>query len=257
MLTHMHPSQCWFTCRPRPIFNGPVIPAQSPGPAKTHQVPRAPLPARGVTSPGMASRTKSAGITPPSSLLLAHAPDQIPPTAYGHCLGRRVFAGCRQSLLEDGPSRRYLCNLCIGAWTLTPQCPFGALARFFPKDIGLTLDLRRSAHPHSPCNATSTRHAISGLQSFRYVQAPILARPPGCTHLWKTIRFPGRPGRLHHAMNVGLPSTNCGIATHLNRAIDVTGLSPARLQPCRLLPRPLRECRDGFCHWRRRCNGSD
>ena len=34
----------------------------------------------------------------------------------------------------------------------------------------------------SPCKATLTRHAFSGLQSFLYVQAPILARPPGCTH---------------------------------------------------------------------------
>jgi hypothetical protein len=97
-------------------------------------------------------------------------------------LFRMVFAGCRQSLLTDAPSRRYLCNLCIGAWTLIPQCLFGALTRFFPKNIGLTLDLRRSAHLDCPCNATSTRHAISGLQSFHNVQAPILARPPGCTH---------------------------------------------------------------------------
>ena len=59
---------------------------------------------------------------------------------------RLVFAGCCQPLLDDGPSRRYLCNLYMGAWTLTPQCFLGALTRFFPKNIGLTLDLRRSAH---------------------------------------------------------------------------------------------------------------
>ena len=51
---------------------------------------------------------------------------------------RQVFAGCRQSLLGDGPSRRYLRNPCIGAWTHTPRRPFGALARFFPKGNGLT-----------------------------------------------------------------------------------------------------------------------
>ena len=32
---------------------------------------------------------------------------------------RRVFAGCRQSLLGDGPSRRYLCNPYERAWTPT------------------------------------------------------------------------------------------------------------------------------------------
>jgi hypothetical protein len=49
-----------------------------------------------------------------------------------------VFAGYRQSLLGNGPSRHYLHNPCIGARTLTPQRPFGALARFFPKGYGLT-----------------------------------------------------------------------------------------------------------------------
>ena len=46
-----------------------------------------------------------------------------------------------------------------------------------------------------------------------------------------------QPGRLHHAMDVRLPNTNCGIATYLNRAINMAGLSPAGLQPCRPLPR--------------------
>ena len=36
--------------------------------------------------------------------------------------------------------------------------------------------------PNYPCNATSTRNLISGLQSFTNVQAPTLVRPPGCTH---------------------------------------------------------------------------
>ena len=45
----------------------------------------------------------------------------------------------------------------------------------------------------------------------------------------------GQPGRLHHAMNVWLPYTNCGIATYPNRAIGMAGLSPARLRPCRPL----------------------
>jgi hypothetical protein len=33
-----------------------------------------------------------------------------------------------------------------------------------------------------PCNATSTGSRISELQSFVYLQAPMLARPPGHTH---------------------------------------------------------------------------
>jgi hypothetical protein len=72
----------------------------------------------------------------------------LPPPSYQ--LLRRVFAGCHQSLLEAGPSRHYPCNPCVGAWTPTPQCPSGALARFFPEDNGLTSDVTRSAHQHIP-----------------------------------------------------------------------------------------------------------
>ena len=65
-------------------------------------------------------------------------------------LGQWVFAGCRKPLLGNGPSRDYLCNPCIGAWTPTPQCSPGALARFFPGDNGLTSDVTGSAHQTLP-----------------------------------------------------------------------------------------------------------
>ena len=44
--------------------------------------PRAPLPASGVTSCGVMFDTTSDGVTHPSSLILAHAPSQIPPTVF-------------------------------------------------------------------------------------------------------------------------------------------------------------------------------
>ena len=94
---------------------------------------------------------------------------------------RWVFAGCRQSLLGDGPSRRYLCNPYEGAWTPTPWCSAGAHAHFFPADDGLTQGLRRSAHQW-PLRCNFNRAYLSRLQSVRYVQAPSFARPPGCTH---------------------------------------------------------------------------
>jgi hypothetical protein len=53
-------------------------------------------------------------------------------------VARRVFAGCRQSLLRDGPSRRYLCDPCVGARTLTPPRSSAAHVRFFTEDTGLT-----------------------------------------------------------------------------------------------------------------------
>ena len=65
-------------------------------------------------------------------------------------LGQQVLAGCRRPLLGNGPSRRYLCNPYMVAWTLTPRCFPGAFTRFLPENIGLTLDLRRSAHRFNP-----------------------------------------------------------------------------------------------------------
>jgi hypothetical protein len=47
-------------------------------------------------------------------------------------------------------SRHYLCNPYVGAWTPTPQCSPGALARFFPGDNGLTSDVIGPAHQTLP-----------------------------------------------------------------------------------------------------------
>ena len=49
-----------------------------------------------------------------------------------------VFAGCCAPLLGVGHSRRYVLNLCIGAWTRTPLRFSGAFTRFFPENVGLT-----------------------------------------------------------------------------------------------------------------------
>jgi len=67
----------------RPRLGWPLSPALRPVASRTwnRQVPRAPLPAEGVTSTGATSRAASKGVTPPSSLLRAHAPDHAPPLA--------------------------------------------------------------------------------------------------------------------------------------------------------------------------------
>jgi|GEM_PF-3942036 len=127
-------------------------------------------------------------LTPPSSLLRAHAPDQVPPVAFGSPVPQ-VFAGCRQSLLASGPSRHYLCNPCTGAWTPTPRCSLLALVRFFQRDDGLTSFDTGSAHQIFPIMQLQLGATISRLQSFRYVQAPVLASPPGCTHR-RGLSFP-------------------------------------------------------------------
>ena len=64
-------------------------------------------------------------------------------------LVRQVLAGCCEPLLEDGPSRRYLCDPCTGAWVRTPPRPNGARVRCFPLGIGLPLGSRGSARETS------------------------------------------------------------------------------------------------------------
>jgi hypothetical protein len=103
-----------------------------------HRVPRAPLPGAGVTRAGAASKAAWRGVTPSSSLIRAHASDHPPPRASGSPVVRRVFAGCRQSLLRDGPSRHCLCDPCVGARTPTPPRSSAACVRFFAENTGLT-----------------------------------------------------------------------------------------------------------------------
>jgi hypothetical protein len=135
-----------------------------------------------------------------------------------------------------GSSRRYLCNLCVGARTHTPWRPAGAFTRFFPADIGLT-PVETSSSRQILHAAVSAWSRISWLQSFTDVRAPTLARPPGCSHREVSVDF-GRPGLIHHAELGSLPAPSSGIATCLIRATDMVGLSPTRLQPCRLLLPP-------------------
>ena len=167
-------------------------------------MPRAPLPASGVTVGGEMSSISSAGVTRPSSLLRAHAPVPAPPNACGRCLGHRVFAGCSQPLLVLGPSRRYLRRPDEGAWTPTPPRPPGAYP-FLPERHRPCPTVERLGTRKTPCNATSTGRLISRLQSFAYVQAPSLARPPGCTHRDGSMSA-GRPGLIRHAGLMPLPT---------------------------------------------------
>jgi hypothetical protein len=53
-------------------------------------------------------------------------------------------------------------------------------------------------HTKLPLQCNFNTETISGLHSFTNVQAPTLARPPGCTHR-SSIKATGQPGLLHHA----------------------------------------------------------
>ncbi len=116
----------------------------------------------------------SEGITPPSSLLRAHAPVLNPSTASGFNLVRWVFAGCRQSLLGVGPSRPYLCESFPGCLDPYPggflrcSCPF--------------LPIETSAFPPLGQGQLFPQHPTQRLQCgalSRGCSHSFMFRPPG------------------------------------------------------------------------------
>jgi hypothetical protein len=61
-----------------------------------------------------------------------------------------VFAGCGQPLLQDGPSRRYLCVSFPRCLDLYPGGVLGAFTHYFPNPIGLPPVPMRSANRNNP-----------------------------------------------------------------------------------------------------------
>ena len=206
MLAHIHPYLHWFACEARPIFNGLATLARSPGLSKTRHVPRAPLPDAGVTSIGaMSTCITSEGVTPPSSLIRAHAPDQNPPVVFGFPYWTGL---CRLLPVPTGRWSFPTLSLqsvhrCLDPY---PGMPLWCIYPFLPREL----------QPHPRCtefgasdnrrNATSTTTPISRRQfRRRRIQAPMLASPPGCTYRAGSKSY-GQPGRLRHAMDWKLPS---------------------------------------------------
>lgn len=74
----------------------------------------------------------------------------------------QVFAGCVESLLHNGLSRRYLRDPCQFVWIPTPSRFCGAsFVRFFPQDIGLASEMTGLAR-EIPRNAVSRGSRFRG-----------------------------------------------------------------------------------------------
>jgi hypothetical protein len=140
-------------------------------------VSRAPLPNSGVTSVGETCTVSWEGITPPSSLVLAHSPLPL-----GSLLLRfwpRSESPCRLSPIPaaHGSFPTLFRESVLGCWT---PCPGGtpcARACFFHGVIGLPHGRKGSASRVYPANDFS-QGMFSRLQVFRNVPASKFARPP-------------------------------------------------------------------------------
>ena len=209
-----------------------ILPAQSPDAPWDRQVPRAPLPFRGATSPGVASSATSKGVTPSSSLVRAHAPDQYPPTDSGLGLFRWVLAGCYQPLLGVGPSRHYLCE--SFPWCLDPYpggfC--GALTRFFPQSIGLPRETTGRLTASLRC-ATSKRACFRGCShSFTFRPQVLLATQVAPTAVVSPRGSRGVDTRAEH---MSLPSCASGLLVVRTGQLTTEDFHLLDSQPCRLL----------------------
>ena len=151
-------------------------------PTRTLQVPRAPLHDRGVTPPVAISRTASVGVTPPSSLLRAHAPNQKAPIGFGCPYSDRslqvVVTPCCQMALPDVISA----NLFLRARTPTPAALGVHLLVSSPKTSAFPEKSAGRRSRENPCFSNFSMGDLSRLQSFVYLQARRLARHPSCSH---------------------------------------------------------------------------
>ena len=150
-----------------------------------YQVPRAPL-HRSERYPLTSElyylpRVPSAGVTPPSSLILAHAPVLIPPSA-SVCprtagLGRLLSAPAGSRTFPALSLRIFLCVL----EPLPRLPPWCFPVHLFPRSFGLPGVRTRSAPAFFPYGNFCTEF-LTRLQLFVYLQARRFARPPGCSY---------------------------------------------------------------------------
>ena len=172
MLAHIHPSLQRFACKIRPVFNGLAVPGSA---SRTIQGPPR------VQSPFARLRRypfrrdvfciTSEGVTPPSSLLRTHAPDQHPPVLFG-------------SPYSTGPCR--LSPVPAGWWSF-PTLSLQSVHRCLDPYPGMPLRcprpfLPRELQPHPRCtdfgasitrrNATSTTTLLRGGSHFVMFRLP-------------------------------------------------------------------------------------
>jgi len=205
MLAHTHPSLQRFACKSRPFFNGL---ASSGTASRTNQgPPRAQSPfarSRCYLSRRDLFQIASEGVTPPFSLLRAHAPDQPPPVLFGS----PYWTGLRRLLpvpAEDWSFPTLSLQSFHGRLDPYPGMPFWCPRPFLPRKLQPQHSLACFGASNTPPQCNFNDERVTRRQSFRNVQAPMVACPPGCTYRAGSTSC-GQPGRLHHAMDWKSPS---------------------------------------------------
>ena len=154
----------------------------------------------GIAVRALRSWHRSASVTPPSSLLRAHAPDRTAPVGFGlpYSFGSLQVASspCCRATLPD-----VISAIPVPAPGSVPRhaqaVPLSVSSRLAS---ALPKGQRARLVEHSR-NAVSRGGAISGLQPFALVQAPLLAWPTDCSDVQGTC--PCRRWAVYAALNLG------------------------------------------------------
>jgi len=198
-------------------------------------VSRAPLPNSGVTSVGETWTASWEGITPPSSLVLAHAPLPLGSLLLRHLASfgeslQVVPSRCCPRQLPDVISE----NLSLDAGPHTPAvhrvlAPVSStMSSAFPMD-------RSGRLPAFILRTTSRRASFRGCRYFVMFRPPSLLAPRIVPTAANTPQ--GSWGFYVWAYRASLPPHAPDMLTVRIQAIDGTGtLTPLDSQPCRLLP---------------------
>jgi hypothetical protein len=203
----------------------------TPGPCVPVRVPRMPAMCREPLCPSGALPLRGRRLPPPGRALpllhrsyglMSRTKSLPPPSAFASSEGlRRLLPApaARWSFPALSPQSLYRC---LGP---CPGSPLWCLYPFLPREHRphLRVDRFGAFRIPPPCNFYDV--PFSRLQPFRYVQAPILARPPGCTYRSGDHR-PRAAGPFTPRNGPAVTRRNCGIATCLNRAIGTAGLQP-------------------------------
>jgi hypothetical protein len=146
----------------------------------------------------------------------------------------RVFAGCGKSLLEVGPSRRYLCESFSTCLDPYPGGSCGAFTRFFPQNYDLPSCLTRSALSLIHTMATSVWLTFRGCShSLMFKPVDLLATQVAPTAA--NIFLAEQPWLLHPNTSRFVTSPCPGYANRPIRATDGKRTYTSQdSQPCRL-----------------------
>ena len=166
----------------------------------------------------------SKGVTPSSSLLLAHAPIPNPPRGFARATPR----GLRRLLPAPAGSGTFpTLSLRVFPWMLGPVSRWLAKVHLpvtSSRNVGLPRLGRGSACQDDPLSDFRAAQAF-GTVVIPAVQASKFACHPGRSHRCGSVST-RQPWRIHPSRTYVVTSTRIGYASRPNRAIDDRGLSP-------------------------------